>query len=175
MLHGLDLHGYGPYARGLRSDPIEWITRWIAHKRKSTNLLSYSKQWISFSYHLLLIIHAYNAGISWLPSYTRLQSQARLQSKDMTHVALPDFGRCHKFGRISWLRSHIMTLINECTACLTTLAMKNIIWPGYTTAASYTPETKSETNWEGHKTWSAFKSLDLIVVRPWRATKEHLA
>jgi hypothetical protein len=69
ILHGLRLHGYAPYACGLRSNPTEWIIWQIAHKRKSTNILSYSKQWISFSYHLLSIIHAYNVGTSWLWSH----------------------------------------------------------------------------------------------------------
>jgi hypothetical protein len=58
-----------PYAHRLRSGPTEWIIRQIAHKRKSANILSYSKQWISFSYHLLPIIHAYNAGTSRLWSH----------------------------------------------------------------------------------------------------------
>jgi hypothetical protein len=66
MLHGLRLRSYAPYTRGLQSGPTEWIIWWIAHKRKLANLLSYSKQWISFSYHLLPIIHAYNASTSWL-------------------------------------------------------------------------------------------------------------
>jgi hypothetical protein len=69
MLHGLCLRGYAPYAHGLRSGPTEWIIRRIAHKRKSANLLWYSKQWIIFSYHLLPIIHAYNAGTSRLRSH----------------------------------------------------------------------------------------------------------
>jgi hypothetical protein len=69
MLHGLCLRGYAPYAHRLRSCSTEWIIRRIAHKRKSANLLAYSKKWISFSYHLLPIIHDYNAGTSQLWSH----------------------------------------------------------------------------------------------------------
>jgi hypothetical protein len=69
MLYWLRLHGYTPYAHELRSGLTEWIIWWIAHKRKSANLLSFSKQWIHFSYHSLPIIQAYNVGTFWLRSH----------------------------------------------------------------------------------------------------------
>jgi hypothetical protein len=87
MLHGLCLHGYAPYAHGLWSGLTEWIIRRIAQKRKSTNFLSYLKQWISFSYHLLSIIHTYNVGTS------------RLRSHIMASVIDPDSGRAAWLGR----------------------------------------------------------------------------
>jgi hypothetical protein len=46
-----------------------------------------------FSYHILPIIHAYDAGISQLWSYVRLWSYARLWLEDMTLVVYPDSGR----------------------------------------------------------------------------------
>jgi hypothetical protein len=119
-LYGLRLHGYAPYARGLRSGPTEWIIRQIAHKRKLANLLSYSKQWISFSYHLLPIIHAYNVGIPWLLSYAWFRSyaqlqledmNARLRSDDMTSVIYPDSDRTSQFWTTSWLWSYLLTSV----------------------------------------------------------------
>jgi hypothetical protein len=46
-----------------------------------------------FSYHILPIIHAYNAGISRLRSYARLRTHAQLRSEDMTLIVYPDSGR----------------------------------------------------------------------------------
>jgi hypothetical protein len=117
MLHGLCLRGYAPYSHGLWSGSTKWIIRRIAHKRKSTSLLSYSKKWISFSYHLLPIIHVYDVGISRLRSYAWLWSYARLRSEDVIPVVCPtpvgrhDSGRMSRFRSTSRLWSYLLTLI----------------------------------------------------------------
>jgi hypothetical protein len=48
MLYGSHLCSYAPYARGLRSGPVEWIIIRMACKRKLANHLSYSEHWIIF-------------------------------------------------------------------------------------------------------------------------------
>jgi hypothetical protein len=83
-----------------------------------------------FSYHILPIIHACNAGISQLQLYVRLLSHARLQSYIPTPVALPDSGRRHNFGCLSWLWLRIMTSVNEHAAYLTTSDVKDFAWTG---------------------------------------------
>jgi hypothetical protein len=75
---------------GLRSGRNEWIIQWMTHKRKLANPLLYSEQWISFSYHLLPIIHA-DVGTSWL---------WLLIPSPVTH---------HSSSHRSRLRSHIKT------------------------------------------------------------------
>jgi hypothetical protein len=72
-----------------------------------------------FLYHILPIIHAYNAGISRLRSYTRLRSHARLRSYIQTSVPLPDQTLVDvttsdvslDSGRASWLRSMSMSVV----------------------------------------------------------------
>jgi hypothetical protein len=84
MLHGLHLHGYTPYAHRLGSGSTKWIIWQIAYKRKSTNILSYSKQWIRLSYHLLHIIHDYKAGTSWVWSHIMTRQWHRQHDSAMT-------------------------------------------------------------------------------------------
>jgi hypothetical protein len=111
MLHGLRLHDYAPYTRGLWSVPTEWIIWRIARKRKSTNLLSYSKLWISFRiiyYLLYMLIMQVSPGSDWK---TRSWLYARLQLEDTTlivcptPVGYPNSGRTSQLWLTSWLRS----------------------------------------------------------------------
>jgi hypothetical protein len=64
MLYGLCLRGYTPYARGQRSGSIEWKIERMARKKKSANLFILFKAVNKCLYHILPIIHAYNAGTS---------------------------------------------------------------------------------------------------------------
>jgi hypothetical protein len=75
MLYGSRLHGYVPYACGLRSGPVEWIILQMTHKRKLANSFILFRAMNKFSCLVLTIIHAYNAGISQLQSYARLRSE----------------------------------------------------------------------------------------------------
>jgi hypothetical protein len=115
MLYMPCLHGYTPYARRLRSSPTEWIIWWIAHRRKLANPLFETMN--EFSYHVLFIIHAYNAGISHLRSYARLWSYAWLRLEDSTLVRrrdsgrMPDSNRKMRHRSYAWLRSEDMTPI----------------------------------------------------------------
>jgi hypothetical protein len=64
-----------------------------------------------FSYHILPIIHAYNACISQLWSYARLQSYARIWSEEATLVGRCDSGCMLDSSQKTWLWSHITTLV----------------------------------------------------------------
>jgi hypothetical protein len=57
-----------------------------------------------FSYHILPIIHAHDAGISRLWSYASLWSYGRLRSEDATPVVCPTPVERHDSDCISWLR-----------------------------------------------------------------------
>jgi hypothetical protein len=69
MLYGSHLHGYTPYARGLRSGPAEWIILRMAGKGKLANPFILFGAMNKFSCLILPIIHAYKAGISQLRLY----------------------------------------------------------------------------------------------------------
>jgi hypothetical protein len=70
-----------------------------------------------FSCLMWPIVHAHNAGISWLRSYARLRSYAWLwsyawlRSEDTTPVLYPDTGHSSRFWSMSRLRSYPLTLI----------------------------------------------------------------
>jgi hypothetical protein len=141
MLYGSCLHGYTPYTRGLLSSLTEWIIRQIAHKRKLANPFILFKTMNTFSYRILLIIHAYNVAISWLrleamalvvcltpvgrrdsgcmPDSSRktwLQSYARLRSEDVTLVVCPTpVERCDSC-LISRFWSHFLTPVDVMTS-----------------------------------------------------------
>jgi hypothetical protein len=132
----------------------EWIIWWMAYKRKLANPLSYSEQRICISYHILHIIHAYNAGIFRLRSEDatlvvcatlvicptsigrrdsgHMSNSGRkiwLQTYILTPDALPNSGRRHDSGRISWLRSRVTALVDKRAACLITSVVKDVAWP----------------------------------------------
>jgi hypothetical protein len=68
-----------------------------------------------FSYHILPIIHAYDASISRLQSYAWLWSYVWLQAEDATLFVCPTpIGR-HDSDRISWLQSRFPTPIDVMT------------------------------------------------------------
>jgi hypothetical protein len=98
ILYGRGLRGYAPYARGLRSGPIEWIIWWITRKRKSTN--------VSFIYYSLymLIMQVYHDSSRMPDSGWKIW----LRSYILTLVALPNSGWCHDSGRASQFRSMSM-------------------------------------------------------------------
>jgi hypothetical protein len=128
LLYGSRICGYAPYTHGLRYDPAEWVILRMTHKRKLTNHLSYSEQWINFHiicYPLyMLIVQVYHDS-SCMRDSGRI---SRLLSHFLTPVALPDSGRCHNFGRISRLWLRITTPVDEHAACLTTSAVKGFTW-----------------------------------------------
>jgi hypothetical protein len=147
MTYGSCLRSYVPYARGLRSGPVEWIIRRMARKRKLANSFILFRAINKFSCLILTIIHAYNAGISWLQSEdttliirltpvrgrdsSRMLDSGRkiwLQLYILTLDALPDSGWRHDSDRISWLQSRITALVDERDACLTTSAVKDFAW-----------------------------------------------
>jgi hypothetical protein len=101
MLYGSHLHGYAPYARGLKSGLIEWIILRMARKKKLANHLSYSEHWINFHiiyYPLyMLIMQVYYDSSRMRDSGQKI----RLRSYIPTHDALPNSGRRHNFGRLS--------------------------------------------------------------------------
>jgi hypothetical protein len=118
------LRSYTPYARGLQSDSTEWIILWMTHKEKLANPFILFGAMNKFSCFILPIIHAYNAGISWL----------RLEDAALVIYPAP-VGR-YDSGCISWLWSHlptsvdITTLIDERVPCLTTSTVKDFAWSG---------------------------------------------
>jgi hypothetical protein len=124
LIYGSCLRGYVPYARGLRSSPVEWIILWMAHKRKLANSFILFGAMNKFSCLILPIIHAYNVGISQLRSEDvtlvvcptpvgrhdsdrmpnsgwrmRLWSYARLRSEDIILVVYPDSRRTSDSSR----------------------------------------------------------------------------
>jgi hypothetical protein len=128
MLYGSRIRGYAPYAQGLWFSPTEWIIRWIPHKRKLANPFILFRTMNNFLYHILPIMHAYNAGISglrsympdsgqktWLRSYAQLRSYISTPDDFTTPVVYPDSDRCHVFGRISRLWSHFPTSVDIMT------------------------------------------------------------
>jgi hypothetical protein len=134
MLYGSRLLSYAPYSWRLQSGPTEWIIQRITRKRKSANLLIVFRVMNKFSYLILHIIHAYNAGISRLRSYARLQSEDTTPVVSTTLIVCStpvgrrDSGRMSNSGRKTWLwsyarlRSKDMTLIvypdSNCTSRL---------------------------------------------------------
>jgi hypothetical protein len=95
MLYGPGLRGYAPYARGLRSDLTQWIIQRITHKRKSANLFIIFGSMNEFLYHILPIIHVYNASISWLRSNARLRLEDATPVVCLTPVGRRDSVRMH--------------------------------------------------------------------------------
>jgi hypothetical protein len=83
-----------------------------------------------FSYHILPIIHAYDAGISRLWSYAWLWSYARLRSEDTTSVLCPTPIKRHDSGRISRLRSHFLALVDITTPVVSPDSRRaSRLWP----------------------------------------------
>jgi hypothetical protein len=134
MLYGSRFCGYAPYAHGLRSCPFECIILRMARKMKLTNCLSYSEHWINFHiiyYPLYILIMQVYHDSERMRDFGCMPDSGRkiwLRSYIQTLVALPDSGRCHNFGRISWLRLHNITPINERATCLTYSAVKDFEW-----------------------------------------------
>jgi hypothetical protein len=104
MLYGSRLRGYTPYVRGLQCGPAKWIILRIARKGKLPNPFILFGAMNKCSYHILLIIHAYNAGISWLRSYARLRLYTRLWSEDVTLVVCSTLVGRYDSGHTSRLR-----------------------------------------------------------------------
>jgi hypothetical protein len=66
-----------------------------------------------FSYHILPIIHAYDAGISRLRSYAWLRSHAWHRLEDMTLAVYPDSIRPSRLRSTSQLRTYLVTLVTR--------------------------------------------------------------
>jgi hypothetical protein len=66
-----------------------------------------------FSYHILPIIYAYNASISWLWSYEWLRLYARLRLEDMTPVVYLNSSCTSWLWLMSWLWSYLLTLVTH--------------------------------------------------------------
>jgi hypothetical protein len=140
ILYRSCLHGYVPYAHGLRSGLVEWIILRMDRKRKFANSFILFGAMNKFSCLILPIIHDYNTGIFRLRTKdatlvvcstpvkrhdsdrmpnsgrrTRLRSYARLRSEDITPVVYPDSdSRCtSRFRSMSRLRSYLLTLIEH--------------------------------------------------------------
>jgi hypothetical protein len=126
MLYWSCLHSYTPYARGLRFCLVD-NTMDNSQEEIGKTFIVY-RAMNEFSYYILLIIYAYNTGISRLRSYTRLRLYVRLWSKDvssvvyMTPVARHDSGCMHDSSQKTRLRSEGMTPVVRATpavVCLT--------------------------------------------------------
>jgi hypothetical protein len=133
-----------------------------------------------FPYHILPIIDAYDAGISWLRSYARLRSHAQLWSEDMTPVVYLDSDRPSRLWSMSQLRTYLLTPIAhhdsdrwECRLSYH-LSCERLHKAGLDDCIILQPGQLVKTDWEGHMTWSVFKTSDHTashagVVRPWAA------
>jgi hypothetical protein len=115
MLYRSRLHGYTPYAQGLRSSPADWIILLMARNGKLANPCTLFGAMNKFLYLILLIIHAYNTGISWLRLYAQLRSYARFWSEDATPIVCPTQIRRYDSYRTSQLWSHFLTSANITT------------------------------------------------------------
>jgi hypothetical protein len=141
MLYRSRLHGYTPYAWGLRSGPAGWIILWMAHKVKLANPFILFLALNKFSCLILPIIYAYNTGISRLRLYARLWLQDVTLIVYLTPVRRYDSGHISRLqshfsisvkrndsSRISWLWLCITAPVNEQATCLTTSAVKDFAW-----------------------------------------------
>jgi hypothetical protein len=115
MIYRPCLRGYAPYTQGIRSSLTEWIIRQIARMRKLANLFILFRAMNNFSYLILPIIHAYNAGIS------QLQLHARLWSEDLTPVGwrnsdhMPHSDWKMQLQSYARLRSHVRLRLEDAT------------------------------------------------------------
>jgi hypothetical protein len=122
MLYGSRLRGYTSYTHELQSGPTKRIILWMTHKRKLANSFILFRTLDKFSYRILPIIHAYNAGISrlrlyvWLWSYAWLRSHVQTPVDVMTLTAHHGSDRwaCHMYYHLSYEKLR-MAGLDDCS------------------------------------------------------------